>query len=229
MNEFPIKAHADKVRVFMSDFGRAENLRHMLIGMVTETGEILDAYKRQLYYGKELDLVNLKEEIGDVLFYASIAADILNSGSVFYGKSTTRSSPLTLTINLCRISSEMLRFAQVNFSFDENQRAVGLTREAEISLKTWLDFLVIELDQFSAAVGITIQEASDTNFAKLNKRYKDGKFNADHAINRDTEAERKVLEQPSLTAAAKPKKVSKKTVPENQMALSLEPTQQQGS
>jgi hypothetical protein len=229
MNEFPIKAHADKVRVFMSDFGRAENLRHMLIGMVTETGEILDAYKRQLYYGKELDLVNLKEEIGDVLFYASIAADILNSGSVFYGKSTTRSSPLTLTINLCRISSEMLRFAQVNFSFDENQRAVGLTREAEISLKTWLDFLVIELDQFSAAVGITIQEASDTNFAKLNKRYKDGKFNADHAINRDTEAERKVLEQPSLKAAAKPKKVSKKTVPENQMALSLEPTQQQGS
>lgn len=42
---------------------------HMILGMQTESAEIADVYKKHVAYGKELDLVNVKEEIGDILWY----------------------------------------------------------------------------------------------------------------------------------------------------------------
>ena len=42
---------------------------HGAIGICTEGGELLDAYKKNLFYGKPLDKANLLEECGDVLWY----------------------------------------------------------------------------------------------------------------------------------------------------------------
>lgn len=42
---------------------------HCVIGMVTESGELADAFKKHIYYGKELDIINVAEEIGDTLWY----------------------------------------------------------------------------------------------------------------------------------------------------------------
>jgi NTP pyrophosphatase (non-canonical NTP hydrolase) len=42
---------------------------HMSIGIVTEAGEIADVFKKHIAYGKEIDWVNVKEEIGDVMWY----------------------------------------------------------------------------------------------------------------------------------------------------------------
>lgn len=44
---------------------------HMAIGISTEAGELLDTYKKAFAYGKDLDLVNIKEEIGDLFWYTS--------------------------------------------------------------------------------------------------------------------------------------------------------------
>lgn len=44
-------------------------LLHMLIGLTTESGELLDAYKKHKFYGRELDIQNLKEECGDIAWY----------------------------------------------------------------------------------------------------------------------------------------------------------------
>lgn len=41
----------------------------MVIGISTEAGELLDAYKKHFAYGKPLDIVNVAEEIGDQLWY----------------------------------------------------------------------------------------------------------------------------------------------------------------
>ena len=54
-------------------------LLHAGIGMSTESGEFLDALKKHIYYGKELDRTNLKEEIGDLCWYIAIALDVLGS------------------------------------------------------------------------------------------------------------------------------------------------------
>jgi NTP pyrophosphatase (non-canonical NTP hydrolase) len=42
---------------------------HMIWGMMTEVGELTDAYKKGLAYGAHIDMVNVAEEIGDLLFY----------------------------------------------------------------------------------------------------------------------------------------------------------------
>ena len=42
---------------------------HVGMGLCTETGEFMDSLKKHNFYGAELDLDNLDEEIGDVLWY----------------------------------------------------------------------------------------------------------------------------------------------------------------
>ncbi len=44
-------------------------LRHATDGFTTETGELVDVLKRHDYYCKPVDEVNVKEELGDMLWY----------------------------------------------------------------------------------------------------------------------------------------------------------------
>ena len=54
-----------------------KRLLHAGIGLSTEAGEFLDALKKHIFYGKELDRVNLAEELGDLFWYMAIVADEL--------------------------------------------------------------------------------------------------------------------------------------------------------
>lgn len=56
-----------------------ERLIHASLGMQTETAEFTDEVKKSLFYGKELDVVNLQEELGDALWYIAIAMDELGT------------------------------------------------------------------------------------------------------------------------------------------------------
>lgn len=55
------------------------DLLHASMGLVTEAGEFQDMLKKHLYYNKPLDRVNLKEEIGDILWYCALALRSLDS------------------------------------------------------------------------------------------------------------------------------------------------------
>jgi phosphoribosylglycinamide formyltransferase 2 len=57
----------------------SSRLLHGVSGCVTEAGELEDALKKCIFYGKELDLVNLAEEVGDVMWYLAILLDELGS------------------------------------------------------------------------------------------------------------------------------------------------------
>jgi NTP pyrophosphatase (non-canonical NTP hydrolase) len=46
-----------------------ENNLHMVIGMLTEIGELADPFKKELAYSKDIDWVNVEEELGDIMFY----------------------------------------------------------------------------------------------------------------------------------------------------------------
>ena len=52
-------------------------LLHALVGLATESAELLDAMKKHVFYGKSLDLLNIKEELGDVLYYHALACDVV--------------------------------------------------------------------------------------------------------------------------------------------------------
>lgn len=45
------------------------DMLHMLMGLAGEVGELVDACKKAVIYRKPLDLVNVKEELGDIEFY----------------------------------------------------------------------------------------------------------------------------------------------------------------
>jgi NTP pyrophosphatase (non-canonical NTP hydrolase) len=50
----------------------ALRLLHVGMGLCTEAGEFMDQMKRFNFYGKDIDLGNLDEEVGDVLWYLAI-------------------------------------------------------------------------------------------------------------------------------------------------------------
>jgi NTP pyrophosphatase (non-canonical NTP hydrolase) len=55
------------------------DLLHASLGLVTESAEFQDMLKKHIFYGKPLDEVNLKEEIGDILWYCAIALEALGT------------------------------------------------------------------------------------------------------------------------------------------------------
>lgn len=54
-------------------------LLHHAMGLVTEAGEFMDQMKKHLIYGKQIDKTNLKEEIGDILWYLAGACRCLGT------------------------------------------------------------------------------------------------------------------------------------------------------
>lgn len=52
---------------------------HAAMGCVTESAELMDALKKSTFYGTELDVTNIKEEAGDILWYLAILFDELGT------------------------------------------------------------------------------------------------------------------------------------------------------
>lgn len=70
MSQLTIKEFQAQAKRTLSDLGsELNNNLHMTIGISTESGELLDVYKKAFAYGKAIDTVNVKEEIGDLLWY----------------------------------------------------------------------------------------------------------------------------------------------------------------
>lgn len=63
--------HKDYAHVVLRVDDDLSRLIHYAIGLATETAEIQDILKKRLAYGKPLDLVNLKEELGDLMWYVA--------------------------------------------------------------------------------------------------------------------------------------------------------------
>lgn len=59
----------EAARTFLSTGDKDKDILHCLVGLQTEIGELADPFKKGIYYGKEVDLVNVGEEIADSLWY----------------------------------------------------------------------------------------------------------------------------------------------------------------
>src|SRR5690554_2036397 len=58
------------------------NILHAKAGLKTEYGELLDIFKRWFAYNKPVDIVHLKEELGDILWYYNLLERSNNISSV---------------------------------------------------------------------------------------------------------------------------------------------------
>jgi NTP pyrophosphatase (non-canonical NTP hydrolase) len=60
---------------FNSTEDQKKRTLHSAIGLATESGEILDQIKKNLFYNKDIDYHNLFEEYGDILWYVAVGLD----------------------------------------------------------------------------------------------------------------------------------------------------------
>lgn len=64
-----IKEYQEKAARTCVDLPHFENELHMILGMVTESAELATVYKNCLAYNKEIDIYNVVEELGDLLWF----------------------------------------------------------------------------------------------------------------------------------------------------------------
>ena len=69
----------DCLRTLPKNLYRGEQLLQGLVGATTEAAEALDIQKKVLYHGHPFEREYLLSELGDAMFYITIAADALDS------------------------------------------------------------------------------------------------------------------------------------------------------
>lgn len=172
---------------------RAKQVEHGQLGMITEVGELADAFKRDLAYGKPVDTVNVMEECGDILWYFVLFLDQLGLHMRFLDEaklevgdhsSSTDSEIARALAGLIGIMG-MISVKE----FDKGPDEV-LSHLREHIVPVILSAITELLRKHG---GYTMAECLIRNDAKLEQRT--GKaFNAEAILNRDTAAERQVLE-----------------------------------
>jgi NTP pyrophosphatase (non-canonical NTP hydrolase) len=154
---------------------KEDDLLHMISGLITETSEIIDPLKKQLAYKKELDMVNIKEELGDGLFYIAGLANVENLSLEGF---------TVMKLGLQDSIHDQL-FTFLRHTLEIYYAPVRKGR-IEYLLNLWVNII--------QKFGFTLDEIVESNQLKLNARYKE-KFTTTEALNRDLETERKILEQ----------------------------------
>lgn len=170
-------------RATMPDLGSIEkNVLHMHMGIITEVGELADAYKKNFAYGKALDLINISEEWADVMWYVVCLQHIKGDFTL---------------LPLNPISAATLADWEGLFKNDKEEVLVSVRAVNAFSYSLYskrgfnyfLNFWMYVGDR----LGIDKMQALTNNINKLHFRYK-GKFDEYLAQNRDLDTERKILE-----------------------------------
>ncbi len=198
------KEYAELARRTLNNKGHKLNILHAITGIVTELGELADAYKRHIWYEEELDKVNVAEEVGDILWYIAVFATELNiSHKIDFDLSEDMLPPAEgdigkssehCLISILTLTNENSQFINsYDYAFNHSKAHLDSLSEfyesSELELKgfmTWFKGLCIDMS-------VDIEQSAIRNIEKLKKRFPE-KFSEEAAINRDVNAERKVLE-----------------------------------
>ena len=160
-----------------------EDAQHAGFGLMTEVGEILDTYKRHQFYKKELDVKNLIEEVGDVLWYISVGYHSLGKEMPDQppeiSELAIKEQNLICTKLLAKLAHHSANFFSIVMMYPDTW--------AEEQLQYDLDRLYMYLSCYTKReLGVDLAEAAEANLKKLAKRYPGKVFSTERALNRDT-------------------------------------------
>lgn len=160
-----------------------EIMLHGAIGIVTELGEILQALN-----GRLIDVVNIKEEIGDVLWYLSIFDRHYNL--------ELRGDVNTDSMGYMNIESLACdAFCTAGEILDLYKKKLYYDRPIEDNdVKSLVRYLFKTMAVMAEFCGTSLDSIRQVNIEKLRKRFP-GKFTSENANVRDLKAERQILEQ----------------------------------
>lgn len=158
-----------------SDLGNRDlNYLHIKMGIFTEIGEIVDIFKKNLAYKKEIDLINLGEEIVDVAWYI-VNWDTFNKLSSSIDEHLSKNESLYDVIVSLDYIYDFYSDAGIKNDVFNTSQQLGI-------LKTIAEYY-----------NLNFYELLDRNIAKLKARFPE-KFTEEAALNRDLIKERKILE-----------------------------------
>ena len=162
---------ATKIRTERS---KQEALEEWSLGLIGETGEVVDQIKKEKFHGRPLDKHQLLSEVGDCLFYT---ARILDEYEILLFSPATCSSPETEHELLLSLALRSARFAGEGVALGRRFEE-GTAEESKGTFRrTALRFLDT-LTSLATLRGITLEEAADDNRRKLDARHPNGN---DHA------------------------------------------------
>jgi NTP pyrophosphatase (non-canonical NTP hydrolase) len=163
-------------------------LLHSSIGLATEIIEFNETYHKEGAL-KQLDIVNLLEEIGDMFWYIAIGCDVL--------KINFSNIILELKNEKFELNTRLyLRIAESNIGaiLDKCKRQIFYRKVIdEVEYKALYIEVIKNLYKLVISMGYDFEVLLQKNIDKLSARYPD-KYTDHNAINRDLEEERKVLE-----------------------------------
>lgn len=177
-----------------------DDLHHAGLGMISEAGEIADAIKAHMIYGKPIDVLNIKEEMGDGLWFAVLAIELLQLDiqEVLDGAGVADAPRKDRLIG--HAFEAALSAAVVSVDFDDFVTHDRHLRRPQLAsdLRRYLR----ALQAIGAAFGITLADAAEANIAKLSARYggAGAGFDASRGLNRDKGAERAAMSGETVQA-----------------------------
>lgn len=130
--------------------GEKAHLLHMMIGVCGEAGELLDAIKKHVVYGKSLDVANVLEELGDIEFYLEgFRQGLQDAGHTTLGR--TEILDMNQTKLLKRYGSGAYSNDQAIARADKiNIESLGLDNRPSTSEHDWLMVGKLIHDNFSS-------------------------------------------------------------------------------
>ncbi len=171
----------DTVSPFLND-----RLLHAAIWMQTELWEIFEALFIKWKTG-EVDLVNVREELWDVLWYFAILSD--NLGYFDFEFDTE------ISVKLENVNDYIFEINDLTINIlDSVKKSLFYKKELNIELlKERLTKLFELTKSVITFLWWNIEKTAITNIEKLRARYPE-KFTSENAINRDLKTERDILE-----------------------------------
>jgi NTP pyrophosphatase (non-canonical NTP hydrolase) len=139
----------------------------MALGLIGETGEVVDIIKKHKFHNVPMDVDKLKKEVGDILWYLTNA----------------------LTLNQLRVGTYITGRKHMVFStirMAENAAEIAAGVAFDVIYKTVLQDFLEQLSMLAAAYNFTLEEAAECNIEKLKRRYPDG-FDLRRAATHDSE------------------------------------------
>lgn len=171
----------------LKSLGKELDLLHCATGLVTESAELVDAIKKHVFYGKSLDVVNIKEELGDILWYIAIPVRMFDLDLDFnrqngnYYKNKIK--------NQIKTPEGLIKFFLTFNSMFKALCSAILIRP----LPSDFDNIFEEINLICEIYNLNLSEIMDININKLKARFPNN-FTQEHALNRDLEKERAILE-----------------------------------
>lgn len=174
-------------RLFNRSGDPSKDFTHAILGIATEIHEFQNA----------TDELNAIEELGDIWFYLVALSQVIEDHEgVMTGDFDPEEGLMTL-LNLAKGTSIKTAISNtVNTLLDDAKRWVGYSKQPKSLPEVFRTCaeLFIFVNQSSDYVCNDTNKVLRANMAKLLKRYPGGEFSQYHALVRDLDAERDVLQ-----------------------------------